>query len=162
MVQGKQDPVDSVLESLGGRSWPGDYDNDKLKERIMQDFQTNSSVSRLGRRGALAATLAIAILGTAGFAAAGGLDLVRTWFVTAEVNGEPVDLSGADITVEEDGNTATITVDNIQGDLKEGDVVTITATSGPDGTIMSADTSTRGAVKIGDSAGKSEQPPNDE
>lgn len=125
----KHDPVDNALESLGGRQWPQEFDNNQLKDRIMQDFQSKRSNSRFGGRGVLVALLAIGTLGMTGFAAAGGLDLVQTWFITAEVNGEPVELDGAEVTVVTEGNTSTITVDNIEGDFEEGEEVTITATN---------------------------------
>ena len=131
----RHDPVDNALEALGGRSWPGDFDNNKLKDRIMQDFQTKRTNSRFAGRGALVAMLAIGLLGATGFAAAGGLTMVQTWFISAEVNGEAVEIDDADVTVVTDGNSATITVDGLEGDFEEGDEITITATSDVDGSV---------------------------
>ena len=73
-MQGKNDPVDNVMESLGSRPWPGDYDNQQLKERIMQKCNTQSSGSGFRGRGALVATLAFVLLGAVGFTAAGGIE----------------------------------------------------------------------------------------
>ena len=98
----------------------------------MQDLRSNASDSRLGRRGALVAALAIVLLGTAGFAAAGGVEMVRGWFVTVEVNGVPVDVDDANIDIQTDGEMATITIDGLEvpeGDFEEGQVVTVTATA---------------------------------
>ncbi len=131
----KHDPVDNALESLGHRQWPADFDNNQLKDKIMQDFQTKRSSSRFGGRGTLVALLVIGVLGVSGFAAAGGLDIVQTWFITAEINGEPVELGDTEVTVETDGEAATLSIDvgSIEGDFEEGDEITITASSQGDG-----------------------------
>ncbi len=98
----------------------------------MQEFQTKRSSSRLGRHGALVATLAVLLLGTAGFAVAGGVEMVKGWFITVEVNGEIVDVDVADVTVETDGDMATLTIDIEDCDIEtDGEAtVTITAVAG--------------------------------
>jgi len=57
----------------------------------MQAWSTNRSDSYIGRHRALVSALAIAILASLGFAAAGGIHIVKSWFVTTEVNGQVVD-----------------------------------------------------------------------
>ncbi len=138
-MQHQHDPVDEALKTLGLRNWPSDYDNHKLKEKIMQDFQTKRSMSLMSRRNALAATLAIALLGTAGFAAAGGLDMVRGWFITVTVNGEDVDLSGADIVVSDDGQEIMITTNGLVEDVDEPVSISVTAEPGNSGSIIVQD-----------------------
>ena len=123
----------------------------------MQNFQTNRSRRSLRGRSTLVALLAIGALGATAFAAAGGLNMLQTWFLTAEVNGKPVELDGADVSVVTDGNTATITVDGIEGDFKEGDEITITATSDGSGTVSSgAMVKTVKVVPAGEKSDKNE------
>lgn len=134
-MQNHRDPVDDALASLGGRSWPQDDDNIQLKDRIMNEAQTKRSGSLLRRRPTLAAALGLAVLGSAGFAAAGGIEMVKGWVFTVELEGVDgsvtVDLEKIDI--QTDGNTTTLTIDTadleIDGDVKDGATVTITATS---------------------------------
>jgi hypothetical protein len=146
-VQNHWDPVEDALASLGGRRWPKEYDNIQLKDKIMNSVQTKQSGSSLRRRPALAATLALLVLGSAGFAAAGGIQMIKGLIVTVEVEGVDgsitVDMAKADI--QTDGDMTTITLDrddlDIDGDIGDGAKITITATS--DGgmlrTVMDAD-----------------------
>jgi hypothetical protein len=73
----------------------------------MQAFHTNRSSSGPGRRGLVVALLAVALLGSVGFAAAGGVQMVKGWFmsVTVEVDGQVV--ATEDVVLDENG-TATI------------------------------------------------------
>ncbi|MHC4609068.1 MAG: hypothetical protein ACYS7M_01820, partial [Planctomycetota bacterium] len=73
-MQNQMDPLDSALESLRGRRWPGDQHNSQLKDKLMQQFHTRQSSSRLGRHGALLTALALVVLAGVGFAAAGGVE----------------------------------------------------------------------------------------
>jgi len=122
------DPVESALESLKSRHWPGGH-NSQLKDKLMREYQMKRSFSGPGRRGALIATLAILVLATAGFAAAGGVELIRGWFITVEIDGQIVDIDDADITVETEGDTVTLSLDlgNIDSHVEEGATATITA-----------------------------------
>ncbi len=118
------DPIDNAFESLKGRAMPGDAYNPQLKERLMREFNTNRSEKHPRRRMILAAALAFVLLGGAGFAAAGGVDMVKSWFITIEVDGEPIAVEEfeGNITIEEDGEITTVTVDLPEGavDLPEG------------------------------------------
>lgn len=134
-MQHKHDPVDHALESLGGQHWPEDYDNNKLKDKIMKDFNTNRA-SRFSRRSTLVATLAVVLLGTAGFAAAGGVAMVRGWFVTLEINGEHVDVELVPIDVQQDGDTVTLTFDGADIGAEDGDVISISVGAGQNGQII--------------------------
>ena len=82
----------------------------------MREFRTRQSSSRLRRRGTLAATLALLVLGSAGFAAAGGVEMVKSWFVTVEVkiNGEVVDVVDTEAIIESDGEQMTITIEDME------------------------------------------------
>ena len=94
----------------------------------MQEFRNQRTSSRLGRRGALIAALAVLLLGGAGFAAAGGVELVKDWFITVTVNGEPVEVTDADVTIETEGDSVTVSVDclEIDGEFEEGATAEIT------------------------------------
>lgn len=128
-MQDQLDPVDGALESLRGRQWPGDYNNHELKDKLMQEFQTKRSSSPLGRHRMLAATLAVLLLGTAGFAAAGGVEAVRSWFITVELNGEQIDVELAEIVIDTEGDTTTMTVDLGELDVDVDGEATVTVTA---------------------------------
>ena len=120
-MQDQLDPVESALESLRGRHWPGDHTNHQLKDKLMREFQTKRAASCLSRRGVLIATLAALVLGSAGFAAGGGIEMIKGWFLTVEVkvNGEVVDtidIDEADIIVETDGDAVTLTIEDLEID----------------------------------------------
>lgn len=131
-MKDQHDPVDSALTSLGGRRWPGeDQDNNQLKAKIMQEYSSRGSSVR--HRGAIVATLAFLALGTVGFGAVGGFNMVRSWFITVEIDGVPVDVDNLDIVVEENGDSVTLTVDSDDLDLPPGsENVTISITASPD------------------------------
>lgn len=122
-MQDQLDSVDRALESLRGRQWPGDYDNQGMKDRLMQEFATERGASRLGRRGVLIATLAVLVVGSAGFAAAGGVEMIKSWFmtVTVKVDGETV--AAENVTADEDGR-ATIALP--AGSMEGGKEVSLT------------------------------------
>ena len=87
----------------------------------MQEYQTKSSSFRRGRYSALAVTLAVLAIGSAGFAAAGGVEMVKTWFVTVtvEVDGQvidDVDITDAHLSIETEGEMATVTIDGLELD----------------------------------------------
>lgn len=127
------DPIDDAFESLKGRSMPGDAYDPQLKERLMREFNANRSENHHRRRLILAAALAFVLLGGAGFAAAGGIEMVKSWFITIEVDGKPIAVEefNGNITVEEDGEITTVTVDLPEGavdlpdGIVEGQVVTV-------------------------------------
>ena len=104
----------------------------------MQKCDTQSSGSGFRSRGALVATLAFVLLGAVGFTAAGGIEMLKGWIITVEVDGEgTVTIDDADIQVEtDDTGMTTVTIDGaeIEG-AEEGATVTITATSTDEGTM---------------------------
>ena len=126
-MQDQLDPVDGALESLKGRTWPGSNDNEETRNKLMQEYQSKRASSRLGRRGMVIAALGILILGGAGFAAAGGVEVVRGWFITVEVNGKVIDLDDADMTIETEGDMTIVTIKDAELDeTVEGGTATVT------------------------------------
>ena len=125
-MSGEMDPVDRALQSLGGRSWPGSAHCNELESRLMQEFDTRRSVSPLGRHRVLVAALAVLVVGSVGFAAAGGVDWVRGWFhMTVQVNGEVV--ADEDVMLDENGQATLVFPAEALGDGKD---LTITMDSG--------------------------------
>ena len=53
----------------------------------MQAYGTNIMPTGMARRRTLVIALAALLLGGGGFAAAGGIDLVKSWFITVELTG---------------------------------------------------------------------------
>ncbi len=135
-MHNQSDPVDQALKSLGGQQWPGEHHNNELEERLMQHTDSTNG-TRWNRPRLVAAGLAVLVLGSAGFAAAGGVDVVRSWFVTVEVNGNVVEVRGVlpekdgsttfvlplpDLPESEDGDEVTVTIDAIEAEgLDAGD-----------------------------------------
>ncbi|MBN2562156.1 MAG: hypothetical protein JXQ75_14630 [Phycisphaerae bacterium] len=81
----------------------------------MQEVEARQSPSRLRKRGILVAILALLVAGSTGFAAAGGVELVKSWFVTVEVkiNGEVVDVVDTKAIIETDGDQMTVTFEDM-------------------------------------------------
>jgi len=126
-VRNEHDPVDSALQSLGGQKWPGASHDNELEEKLMRAFDSKRSVSRFGRHPVLVSALAVLLLGSLGFAAAGGIEMVRSWFVTIEVNGEVI--GPLEVVPDENGN-AEFDIPPIEIEGDEAAVATITIDSG--------------------------------
>jgi hypothetical protein len=129
-VRNEHDPVDSALQSLGGQKWPGASHNPKLEDKLMRAFENRGSVSRIRRHPLLAACLAVLVLGSLGFAAAGGIEMVRSWFVTIEVNGEVI--GPLEVVPDENGN-AEFDIPPIEIEGDEAAVATISIDTGETG-----------------------------
>jgi hypothetical protein len=126
-VRNEHDRVDSALQSLGGQKWPGASHNPKLEDKLMRAFENRGSVSRIRRHPLLAACLVVLVLGSLGFVAAGGVEMVRSWFVTIEVNGEVI--GSMEVVPDENGNAEfNIPPIDVEGD--EAAVTTISIDSG--------------------------------
>ena len=126
-MRNEHDPVDSALQSLGGQKWPGASHNPKLEDKLMRAFEDKRSTSRIRRHPLLAACLALLVLGSFGFAAAGGIEMVRSWFVTIEVNGEVI--GSMEVIPDENGN-AEFDIPPIEVEGDEAAITTITIDSG--------------------------------
>ncbi len=124
------DPVDSALKSLRSRAWTAESFNPKLEEKLMQQFNRNEPGRAFVRRPSWALALGILFVGGVTFAAAGGIEKIRSLFVTVEVDGEgmqvelqPVSEDTYEGTLEtetQDGRQASIQVSKTQS-AEEGD-----------------------------------------
>ena len=83
------DRVDQAFQAMKARSRGRVMSELNLEERLMQEFSNVQSQRRRGRTMALAVGLML-VLGGVGFAAAGGVEYVRSWFTLVEL----VDPSG--------------------------------------------------------------------
>jgi|WetSurMetagenome_2_1015567.scaffolds.fasta_scaffold148726_2 hypothetical protein len=122
------DPVERVLESLGGRQWPGNHHNPQLESMLMRSFGENRSRSFVARHRVLVPMLAVLLVAGVAFAAAGGIGLVRSWFVTVTVNGQVVDQRT--VVANEDGTATFIST----VPTSSGGEATISTTITGDGT----------------------------
>ena len=115
----------------------------------MNEANTQRTGFSLRSRPALAATLALVVLGSAGFAAAGGIEMVRNWVITVEVEGPdgPITLELEQVDIQTDGEATTISLDtaDIEG-ITEGTRVTMTATGSPGGGSVTTVTDAEGNV----------------
>ncbi len=84
------DPVDSALNLLRSEQWAADQSfGSELENRLMQEFNDgNKPASRIGRSRTFVLALAFVAIGGVTFAATGGVETIRSWFVTVEINGE--------------------------------------------------------------------------
>jgi hypothetical protein len=110
------DPVDRALQSLGGLQWSQDAGNVELERMLMQSFGTHARPSFYARHRTLVPAVAVLAMAVAGFAAVGGVSLVRSWFATVSVNGNVVHTG--DVVPDENGQ-ATITLP--EGSLPPGE-----------------------------------------
>ncbi len=112
----QRDPVDSALDLLRSDEWTGSAYNPELENRLMQEFNRPKSTMRLGRSAWILAAVALVAVSGVSFAAVGGVEKIKTWFVTVEFDGQSrqVELSDdgeAVFTIEtEDGTTAQVHV----------------------------------------------------
>ena len=116
-----KDPVAGALQALKNQRWAGGTQDDDLEKKLMQAFDSNTRAPRGGGRRALVAAVAVLFLGGVGFAAVGGVGLVRSWFLDITVegpNGEVIQVQ-TDVTPDEDGR-ATFTIPT--GDGGEAEV----------------------------------------
>jgi hypothetical protein len=96
------DPADRALQTLRGRQWSGDPFNIELEKRLMQAYDAHKPAARMARYRVVVPVLAILVIAGVAFAAAGGVALVKSWFVTTKINGEVVDTR--EVVPNEDGS----------------------------------------------------------
>ena len=145
----KHDIVDGALQSLADQRWPGAHHNPELECKLMQAYDTQKSKNVLFRHPLIAACLAVLVLGSFGFAAAGGVEMIKALFVKVEVDGVeihdpayqggPVNLT---ITTDSDGAQTVIFTDengnpldatgNVRATIVEGEDCTLTVTPAGD------------------------------
>ena len=81
----------------------------------MRSFNANNTASFVTRHRVLLPVLALVLVAGVGFAAAGGIQLVRGWFVTTSINGVVVDQQA--VVPNADGSASfTIPVPETEGD----------------------------------------------
>jgi hypothetical protein len=107
-VHEDKDPVAGALQALKSQQWAGGTHNDDLEERLMREFDVKGGASRFSRHRLLAVAAAVLLIGGAGFAVAGGLDMVRSWFVTVEIGPGAIEIEEG---VLEEGEMVTATID---------------------------------------------------
>lgn len=126
-----KDPVDQALTSMKSTRWTGGSINENLENKLMQEFHKQNVRSRNRFPQGLAAMLGIILIGGVGFAAAGGVETVKKWFVTVELIGpdgevftgilEPISEDGTTATMDlqlEDGTAATLVIERFEGDAE--------------------------------------------
>lgn len=87
-----RDMVDSALGSLRSVQYDGPSFDPQLEERLMKEFDKTTVSRRFAHRPAVAAALGILVLGGGAFAAGGGIDYIKSLFVTVEIDGQQVDV----------------------------------------------------------------------
>ncbi|MBU0641100.1 MAG: hypothetical protein KKB50_19750 [Planctomycetes bacterium] len=88
----------------------------------MHEFNAKPT-RRFGRHPVLMAVLALLVLGSVGFTAAGGVQMVRDWFVKVYINGEEVETEVTDYYVDGNG-TEHMTLDMGDAGTAELEMVT--------------------------------------
>lgn len=127
MKKNNMDPAEQALASLRNQRWTGGSSDSNLENRLMQEFKDQDVSLRFRFPKALAATLAILLVGGAGFAAAGGVETVKRWLVTVELIGpdgevfigtlEPISDNDNTAIMDlqmADGKTATLTIERLE------------------------------------------------
>jgi len=109
------DPVAEALQTLRATPWPGQPYDTQLEEKLMQAFATQEHRSHRHHRTWLAALIVLGVGGVV-FAAAGGINLVRSWIVHARIetsDGRVIETT-AEVVPDEHG-VATLTVPGLDG-----------------------------------------------
>jgi hypothetical protein len=86
------DPVDSALFALKSENYHSGLPNPQFEEKLMQEFQNAQSSTRPRARRAWIVALAALMVGGGAFAATGGIDMIRSWFITVQIGDQVVDL----------------------------------------------------------------------
>jgi hypothetical protein len=126
-VRNEHDPVDEALQSLAGRQWPGATHDAELENRLMQEFNSRRSASFVARHRVLVPVLGVLLLGSAVFAAAGGVEMVKGWFVTIEVAVDGDLIAVEDVVLDEEGKGSFI----MPEEAMEGKELTLSIEGGP-------------------------------
>ena len=84
------DQTERALTSLRSVQWDGPTFDPTLEEKLMNQFSTQQSNTSARRRVGPIVALAIVLVGGGAFAAAGGIDMIRSLFVTVDIEGQPV------------------------------------------------------------------------
>ena len=118
-MNNKHDPVDNALDVLRSQEWAAHQPFEhELENRLMSEFNPKQNVSRFTKPRALVLALALALLTIGGvtFAATGGVEKLKRWFVTIDINGQVTELELDEngektFTIEtDDGGMATVQI----------------------------------------------------
>jgi len=102
------------LDTLRSEDWTAQSYNPDLENRLMQHFGTNDQRSRFRHPRTVAIGLALLAVSGVTFAATGGVETIKSWFVTVDINGQQTDVildanGEASLEVQtDDGDTAAI------------------------------------------------------
>ena len=136
-MRGHDDPVDGALDLLRSAEWTAHESFDpELERKLMGGSDMNRFSSRFARPRTLVFTLVLVAVGGAAFAASGGVEKLRNWFVTVEINGEQtrveLDENGeSTFDVETaDGGTATVHIQK-SASPEDGQLTRVQVTKGP-------------------------------
>lgn len=107
------DPTDRALASLRSQHWTGEPHKVELEEKLMKMYRAKNLSFHIGQHRVLTTLLAVLLIGGVGFAAAGGVEAVKTLFVTVRLlgpNGEVYETIDVEPIEYEDG-AATAVID---------------------------------------------------
>lgn len=111
------DPIDRALASLRSQHWTGEPHKVELEEKLMKMYRAKNLSFHIGQHRVLTTLLAVLLIGGVGFAAAGGVEVVKTLFVTVRIlgpNGEVYETTDVEPIEYEDG-AATAVIDMGEG-----------------------------------------------
>ncbi len=134
-MRDQHDPVDRALQELRSQQWTAGPFSTELENRLMQSFNTQRTPSRFGAGRTPLVALALLIVGGATFAATGGVETIRTWFMHIEINEQPFDVElgqngQATFTLDtEEFGPATVLVEKTSSP-DEGEMTRLTVTAG--------------------------------
>lgn len=131
----QNDSVNRVLNTLRSREWTGESYNPELEEKLMQQFSMNEKSLRRGRYKTIIAALGVVVVGSAGFAAAGGVAGLKSWLVRVNVAGQTTEVrtdenGEASFSVETADGPADVNVKTWQDAGEKGARVVITKDQG--------------------------------
>ncbi len=90
-MSASRDPVDDVFKTLRASDWHRPSPDAQLENRLMQQYHTTPR-RFAGHSRTLAFALAFVAVGGVAFAASGGVERIKSWFVTLEVDGQKFDV----------------------------------------------------------------------
>jgi hypothetical protein len=134
----RRDPVDNALDLLQSQEWSAEPFGRELETRMMQQPNPTHNIKRLGGASWPLVILAVFAVGGGTFAATGGVEKLKKWLLTVEIDGQvtevEVDEGGqSTFTIEtEDGGTATVHIDK-SGSTPDEDMTKITVRQESDG-----------------------------
>jgi len=114
-----EDPVDKALHSLSGKSSPEGDPDGVIRKRVMNGYEANKPLPIMSRHGTLLIVLALVAVSCFGFAAVGGVEIIRGLFITVTVNGTEVEPE--DVREDEEGNIHfTVPIDSSSEEIEFG------------------------------------------